>query len=186
MNARLTTTILVLVLLAGIVVVVNQQEYVPGDRAGGGGGRDAFVEDMRLSIMNPDGHPVYRLTATAMTHHAGTDVLRLQQPLVNISRPDGNHWQIKAARGEAAADGDRVWLPGQVELERTADSPRGAMHITASDVLLKPAEKLVETPGKALIITDRFRLEAIGLKADLENNRLELQTRVRGVIHGAS
>ena len=186
MNSRLTITILVAVLLAGIVVLVNQQEYVPGSKTTGSGGRDAFVEDMRLSIMDSTGQPVYRLTAIGMTHQAGTDVLHLQQPRVNISRPNGNQWNIMAARGEAAANGERVWLPGRVELERTADSPRGAMQISASDVLLKPEEKLLETPRRVVITTDNFHLEAIGLDADLSKNRLELRTRVRGTIHGAS
>ncbi len=182
---RLAITALLLCLFAGVVVVVNQQEYVPGDTSAGSDGPDAFVEDMTLSVMNEDGQAVYRLTAGSMSHHPGTDLLELHDPLVNITRPDGSQWQITAARGEAATSGERVWLPGAVDLRRTADNRHGAMHISASDVLVWPVEKVAETTRKAVIITDSFRIEAVGLKADLRNNRLELQSRVRGRINGA-
>ena len=185
MNARLTVTALLLLLVAAVVVVVNQQEYIPGKPSARDTGRDAFVEDMTLSIMNGEGQTVYRMTAGSMTHHAGTDLLELHNPRVNITRPDGSHWRITAARGEAAANGDRVWLPGTVDLQRAAEGRHGAMHIAASDVLIRPGEKLAETERKAVITTDSFRVEAVGLKADFKTNRVELLSRVRGRIDAA-
>jgi LPS export ABC transporter protein LptC len=185
LNTRLTITALVLLLIAGVVVVLNQQEYVPGDTAAVDDRPDTFVEDMTLSVMNGDGRAVYRLTAGSMSHYAGTDLLELRNPLVDITRPDGSQWQITAARGEAATSGEHVWLPGAVDLRRAADSRHGAMHIAASDVLVRPGEKVAETDRKAIISTDSFRVEAVGLKADFLNNRLELQSRVRGRINGA-
>ncbi|NNJ95031.1 MAG: LPS export ABC transporter periplasmic protein LptC [Halobacteria archaeon] len=182
---RLAVTALVLCLFAGVVAVVNQQEYVPGDTSADSDGPDAFAEDMTLSVMNEDGRAVYRLTAGSMSHHAGTDLLELHDPLVNITRPDGSRWLITAARGEAATSGERVWLPGAVDLRRMADNRHGAMHISASDVVVWPGEKVAETTRKAVIITDSFRVEAVGLKADFLNNRLELRSRVRGRINGA-
>ncbi|MGB5260973.1 MAG: LPS export ABC transporter periplasmic protein LptC [Gammaproteobacteria bacterium] len=185
MNTRLTVTALTLLLVAVLVGVLNRQEYVPGATSRGGDDRDAFIEDMSLAVMDDSGQAVYRMTADTVTHLASTDLLELHNPLVNIIRPDGSRWQITAARGEAAVSGDRVWLPGVVDLRRSADSRQGAMHISARDVLVKPTGKLVETDGKAVITTDRFRVETIGFKADLNTNRLYLRSNVRGRINGA-
>jgi LPS export ABC transporter protein LptC len=185
MNTRLMATLLALLLVAALVVALNQQEYVPGATTAANDDRDAFIEDMSLSVMDSNGQAVYRMTAGTVTHYASTDTLELHNPRVNITRADGSHWQITAARGEAAVSGDRVWLPGVVDLRRSADSRQGAMHISASDVLVNPVGKLAETDSKTVIITDSFRLEAVGFKADFSNNRLELNSRVRGRMHGA-
>lgn len=184
MSTTQTITIVVLLLVAGLALFINQQDYVPGQSAVSDDGRDAFVEDMSLQIMDDSGQPLYRMTAGQMIHNAATGLLELDRPLVYITRPDGSEWHISAERGEAAADGKQVWLPGAVEIRRLADSRQGALQITSSDVLVKPDEKLAETSRDALVITDSYRVEAVGLKADFRNNRLELDSRVRGTING--
>ena len=184
MSTTQTITIVVLLLITGLALFINQQDYVPGRSAVSDDGYDAFVEDMSLQIMDDKGQPLYRMTAGQMIHNAATDLLELEQPLVYITRPDGSEWRITAERGEAAADGTQVWLPGAVEIRRLAGPRLGALQITASDVLVKPDEKLAETERDALVITDSYRVEAVGLKADFRNNRLELHSRVRGTING--
>lgn len=185
MNTRQALTILLLLLLAGGVILLNRPEYIPGNQLTRSDGHDAFMEDMTLSVMDESGQPVYEMTADSMTHRDDRKMLVMHNPLVHISRPNGSSWTISASRGEAADNGEHVWLPGEVRLHRDASSPNGAMRITSSDVLVRPHDKQVETARKALIITDTIRVEAVGLKADFEENRLELNSQVRGTINGA-
>ncbi len=185
MSTRQAFTILLLLLLAGGVILLNRPEYIPGQQATRGDGHDAFMEDMTLSVMDEAGQPVYEMTAASMTHHDDKNMLVMHNPLVHIRRPDGSTWTITASRGEAADSGERVWLPGAVRLQRDASGAHGVMQITASDVLVKPHDKQAVTDHKALIVTDTIRVEAIGFNADLEKNRLELNSQVRGTINGA-
>ena len=185
MNTRQVLSILLLLLLAGGVILLNRPEYIPGSQVTRSEGHDAFMEDMTLSVMDAAGQPVYEMTADSMTHLDDRKMLVMHNPLVHISRPNGSSWTISASRGEAADNGERVWLPGEVLLHRDASSPHGAMRITSSDVLVKPHDKQVETTRKAFIITDTISVEAVGLKADFKENRLELNSQVRGTINGA-
>jgi LPS export ABC transporter protein LptC len=184
-STRQALTILLLLLVAGGVILLNRPEYIPGNQATGSDGHDAFMEDITLSVMDAAGQPVYAMTADSMTHRDDRKLLVMHNPLVHISRPDGSSWTISASRGEADDNGERVWLPGEVLLHRDASSPNGAMRITSSDVLVSPHEKQAETARKAVISTDTIRVEAVGLKADFEENRLELNSQVRGTINGA-
>lgn len=185
MSTRQALAILLLLLLAGGVIMLNRPEYIPGKQVTRGDRYDAFMEDMRLSVMDETGQPVYEMTAASMTHHDGRNMLVMHDPLVHIRRPDGSTWTITASRGEAADSGERVWLPGAVRLQRDASGAHGVMQITASDVLVEPHEKHAGTDRKALIITDTMRVEAVGFEADFENNRLELGSQVRGTINDA-
>jgi len=184
-STRQALTILLLLLVAGGVILLNRPEYIPGNQATDSDGHDAFMEDMTLSVMDAAGQPVYEMTADSMTHRDDRKLLVMHNPLVHISRPDGSSWTISASRGEADDNGERVWLPGEVLLHRDASSSHGAMQIIASDVLVNPHEKQAETARKAVISTDTIRVEAVGLKADFEENRLELNSQVRGTINGA-
>lgn len=185
MNANHTLMILALALVAGAVMLVDLQDYVPGQAGKRGDGRDAFMDDVSLRIMNADGLPVYDMKAGHMTHYSGSDHLELENPLLNITRPDGSVWHVTAERGVSTANGEQVWLRGAVNIQRVADATHGPILITSTDVLVRPAEEQAETESPALIITDSYRLESIGLKADFKTNRLELRSRVRGRINGA-
>ena len=185
MNAKQTVALLALALVTGAVLLVDLQDYVPGQAGKPGDGRDAYMDDVSLRIMNTDGVPVYDMTAGHMTHYSGSDHLELENPLLNITRPDGSVWHVSAERGVSTANGAQVWLRGAVDILRLADDTRGAIHITSTDVLVRPAEEQAETDSSALIITDSYRVEAVGLKADFKTNRLELRSRVRGRINGA-
>ncbi|MDX1697190.1 MAG: LPS export ABC transporter periplasmic protein LptC [Thiohalobacterales bacterium] len=185
MNAGQVITGLALLLLAGVIVVLNQQNYVPGQTGQRDTGVDAFVDGMVMDIMDENGVPVYRMTSVRMRHYDDTDLLELEQPVVHITRADGSKWELRAEHGEATSSGDRVWLRGSVALQREAGRQFGPMQITSRDVEVRPVEKIAETASAATIVTDNYRIEAVGLKADFTTNRLELHSRVRGTIDGA-
>jgi lipopolysaccharide export system protein LptC len=184
-NTTQTATALLLALLAAAVLVLNQQDYVPGETGARTDGRDAYVEDMSLRVMDSNGLPVYNMTARRMTHYSESDQLVLDSPLLYMARADGSVWRASAERGESTSQGDRVWLRGTVDIQRMPDNSHGSLHITSTDILVKPTEKLAETDSTAVIITDNYRIEAVGLKADFGTNKLELRSRVRGTLDAA-
>jgi lipopolysaccharide export system protein LptC len=167
-------------------MLLDHEDYTPASLTPvAPDGPDAWAENMTLRVLDSNGKTAYKITAEHMVHYPETDRLELTKPLINITRQDGTVWQISAERGKSTASGDLVWLRGAVDIERQFGNVHGSLHIAASDVLVKPAEKMAETENIVLISTDSYRFEAIGLKADFRTNHLELHSSVRGKINGA-
>ena len=177
-----TVLVGLLLVAAAFAWLAKQQQSTPGLELVTPGGPDVFVDGMQLEIFGHDGQPAYRLTAAHMRHTSADDRLQLSNPAVRMTRTDGATWTVKAGEGEATAAGERVWLHGPVEINRQADPQHAALYIKAREVLVKPAEKLAETEYEARIETGGFQMETIGLEADFDTNRLELNSRVRGRI----
>lgn len=149
-------------------------------------GPDSFVEDVDLAVMDELGYLKYRVKAKHMTHFPVEDILRLSQPDINISRTDGTVWHIVAERGEATAAGDQLWLLGAVDIRRPASAQSSTIHVVTSDLLIKPEDELAETDNAAAITGDRYRINAVGMKAYFRTGSLELLSRVRGTINGSN
>jgi lipopolysaccharide export system protein LptC len=148
-------------------------------------GPDSFVEDIDLAVMDVDGHLKYRVRARHMTHFPNADLLKLNRPVIDIMNKDGTVWYISAERGELTTADERLWLLGAVDIRRPESATDSAFHVITSDLLVMPDEELAETEMAATITGDRYVINAIGLKADLRANTLELLSRVRGTIEGS-
>jgi lipopolysaccharide export system protein LptC len=147
-------------------------------------GPDSFVEDIDLAVMNEAGHLHYRVRAAHMSHFPNEDLLRLTRPDVNIIQANGTVWRIRSERGETTTAGDRIWLLGEVDIRRPESATQEAIHVTTSDLLVKPEEELAETEHAATITGKHYVINAIGLRADFGSSVLELLSRVRGTIEG--
>ena len=147
-------------------------------------GPDSFVRHIDLAVMDEQGHLQYQVRAEHMTHFPNDDILRLKRPDIDIVRADGTVWHITAERGEATTAGDRLWLLGHVDIRRPETAAGSSIHVSTSDLLVKPEDELAETENAATITGDRYVINTIGLKADFRTHVLELLSRVRGTIEG--
>jgi len=148
-------------------------------------GPDSFVEDIDLAVMDENGRLKYQVRAEHMTHFPNDDILKLSRPDIDIVHTDGAVWHIKAERGETTTAGDRLWLLGEVEIRRPETTTGSAIHVSTSDLLVKPEDELAETENAATITGDRYVINAVGLKANFRTHTLELLSRVRGTIEGS-
>ncbi|MDH3980452.1 MAG: LPS export ABC transporter periplasmic protein LptC [Gammaproteobacteria bacterium] len=187
MNRKQLAVAAILVLL---VIASNwlfrQQDKLPLPFVAQQPGPDAFAENIHLEIMDKTGHPLYRLRAADMEYYPEDDRLQLQHPLLDITRANGANWQVSAESGHTSASGEPVWLLGKVNIQRLASDAYKSLQIVTEDLLIQPSAALAETENAASITGSGFRLEAVGLDADLGNNRLKLHSRVRGQLNDAS
>jgi LPS export ABC transporter protein LptC len=174
------TTLLVLLLLAVIGWFLQLQETGQQATTVSGTHPDNFVRGMNLAIMDETGRLNYRIKAQYMLHDPDTDNLELDHPTMNITRPDGDIWNIASEKGQIITSDNRLWLLGQVDIRRL-DETR-PFHVRTSTLLVKPDEQLAETEDAATISSRHFRIDAVGLTADFRRNNLKLHSRVRGTI----
>lgn len=140
------------------------------------------IERFQAIRMNVAGLREYVLEAPLLVQLAGQEGTRVQKPVMDWYQPDGRtrEWRLRAENGWIAADQQQMRLEGEVVMTRTAESGKSPVTITTRDVLVRPAERYAETAAPALAVTPGGELRAIGVRAYLDQERLELLSQVRG------
>ena len=185
MSARQTALLLLLVLVViGSGWFLYRQDDIQQQAAVSTTGHDSFVSGMDLQVMDASGKLQYHVMAVSMYHFPHQERLELGSPVIDLHREDGTSWHITADRGQTTDSGDRIWLLGQVDIDRPATGKTGSLQIRTSDLLVQPEQELAETDSAATITAESYRIEATGLKADFRNRQLQLHSRVRGTIDG--
>jgi LPS export ABC transporter protein LptC len=149
-------------------------------------GPDAYADDVTIRVMNPAGRPVYHLRATHIAWFSRSDQLALRQPRLEVTRPDGTHWQVTAEHGRSGRAGDPVSLTGDVIIQRFASDTQNQIEIRTADVTVMADARMALTEHAARVTGPGYQFEAEGLTADFGQNRLELRSRVRGQLDGRS
>ncbi|MCB1767312.1 MAG: LPS export ABC transporter periplasmic protein LptC [Candidatus Competibacteraceae bacterium] len=107
---------------------------------------------------------------------------RIEWPVLDWYQLDGQtrEWRLQSEQGWVAADYETVRLEGAVTMTRLATSGKPPVTVTTRDVLIRPGERYVETAAPARAITPGGELRAVGVRAWLDQERLELLSQVRG------
>jgi len=180
MNRR----ILLATLLVALAVVLNN--WLSGQREEAAREREAavrhvadyFLRDFVATTMDRRGRPEQRLAAGEMVRYADDGSMELSEPRLTLFADDGAPWQIDAAHGHISGDGERMQLGGGVRVTRAEDG--GLLELTTAELLLKPRERYAETDAALTLSHPRGRVDAVGLRAYMKEERLLLLAQVRG------
>ncbi len=186
MNRKQLGVVLLLVVLAyASDRLFHQQESRPTAGESGPPLPDAYARDVHLDILGPDGKRIYRLHADTLDYYPDNDRLQFTHPRLELLHGRNSRWQLTAEHGYTTQTGDPVWLLGIVNIQQLASISGNLLKIRTRDVLVKPGARTAETGQAARITGQDFRLDAIGFQADFLHNRVQLRSRVRGILHAA-
>jgi lipopolysaccharide export system protein LptC len=141
------------------------------------------VERFRAVRLNIAGVREYVVEAPRLWQLPGQGGVRIEQPALDWYLPDGRirEWRLQADQGWIAADNQSVRLDGEVVMSRGAESGKLPVTVTTRDVLVRLDKRQAETTAPARAVTPGGELRAVGLRALLDEERLELLSEVRGV-----
>lgn len=141
-----------------------------------------IVDRFRAVRMNPAGLREYVIEAPRLTQLPGQLGTRIEQPVLDWYQPDGEtrEWRLRAERGWVAADQKAIRLEGAVVMTRAADSGKTPVEVTTRDILIRPADRYAETAAPTRAVTPGGELRAVGARAYLDREQLELLSEVRG------
>ncbi len=88
-------------------------------------------------------------------------------------------WLIRAEYGWIAPDNELIRLGDGVSITRPASSGKMPVAISTRNLLIRPEQEIVETADPVRMTTPNGVAEAVGLKADLKKEHLELLAKVR-------
>lgn len=174
---------MLLVLAAGSAWLLNQVGgQASGKRQMVGYTPDFYMDDFEITTMDEQGRPWRRLSAAHMAHFPTTSTKEFTEPRLVIYRVQGTPWHVASERGWISADDEVLLLLGKVDIWRNNLAGEREIHIETRDLKVLPESQFGETEMPVVITTAQARTQGKGMRAYLDQSRLELLSEVRTTI----
>jgi len=143
---------------------------------------DFFISRSMSQVFNTTGELHYTVEATRTDHFENVTTTTFAKPLIEMYRHGEKAWQISSVDGSAYNQGERIELRKDVVIKELQDAP-GPLTLETPALDYFPDREYAETNQAVIIRTGKDRTNAIGMKAYLDKDQLQLLSTVRG-IHG--
>lgn len=180
--ARHAAPVLLLVLVAASALVLHDLDSdPPGASRPAAPAPDFFAESFATTVLDERGRPRQRLEAQYMAHYLDTDTQELVRPYLVMYREGETPWHVRSERGRRSANEGFILMTGDVLLWR--EGPEGERHfeIRTRDLRVLPDESYGETDRPVVMTTRHSRSRGVGMRAFLDERRLELLSRAHTV-----
>ncbi|ABI57569.1 LPS export ABC transporter periplasmic protein LptC [Alkalilimnicola ehrlichii MLHE-1] len=141
---------------------------------------DYFMEGFTIHAADATGRWQYRLSADDLYHFPERGVWSFARPEVEMFAEAGANWYGSAPRGSAWDQGQRVLLHEEVRFWRPESAVNRPLELETRELWFYPGDDRVETEAHAVLRQDTSYTEGVGARAWLDQQRIELQSEVRG------
>ena len=182
-NWRWGLPVLVLAALAAFSVWLQQmaEQAAPVLASGERHDPDFYLKDFTLTTMDKSGAPRNRLASPYMVHYADDDVSEVTTPRMQVFKKDAPPWHIDAGSGVILSEGKTVLLRGGVVISQ--NNPQNGQRTTlrTPDLTVTPDSESAETASPVNFSDSAGNVvDAVGMRANFKDERLELLSQVRG------
>lgn len=156
-----------------------EEEFAPPERARSPS-PDYTLETFTATVMDASGRAAWRLQALELEHFPFEHELHLQTLSLDVFRPPAPPWRVSARRGRIHTRTRVIDLKGDVKVTHGGDGvPR--VRLETPVLTIDPRRRTARTDAEVVITHPRGRVEAVGLRADMNTGVLKLLAEVRGV-----
>lgn len=177
MNRRTLLLVSAMAVLAAASTWLSRENKQEAKQAVNNEVPDYFVGDFTATQMGPDGRPVRRLEAENLSHFPDTRIL-VTNPHLTLYQETGNPWEVTSRTGALDDQGDLVQLSGDVHLFRQGPEPAD---VVTQTLRIQPPIHYAETDDPITFTSSQGRVNAVGMQAWLEEQRVLLRSRVKGI-----
>jgi LPS export ABC transporter protein LptC len=144
---------------------------------------DAYAIGVTSVLYNAQGRVEYTLDAARQTHYLDNTTV-LETPFVRLHQASGALWNIMAGSGRihAVEGGDaieRLDLQTGVEVFQI-DQLGQRMQLNTEFLSVYPQTQTMSTELAVTMVTDSLQQDAVGMRADLQQDQLTFLGQVRG------
>jgi lipopolysaccharide export system protein LptC len=143
---------------------------------------DYYLENFSTLTMNQDGTPKNRLNAVYMAHYPDDNTSELHEPELEMYRIDRPPIMVTADNGWITSNNDVILLSGNVYLHQNDEFGELKVELIAEDARVLVDQKYAETDKPATLITKRSVTNSIGMRAYLQEQRMEFLNNVQTTI----
>ncbi len=145
-----------------------------------------YMDNFLATHMDKQGLRKYTLAAPQLIQLPDPLGTWMEHPSIEIYENGRvRQWLIQAEEGWIAPDNDTIKLKETVTMTRPASSGKRPVVITTRNVFIYPNDNIAETAEAAHMETPGGVVDAIGVKALLNQEQLQLLSEVRGTYEAA-
>ncbi len=173
---------LLVILLAATLIVVAWNDHEPTrlrptpSAAANQQEVDAYLLDAQITQFTVTGTAQYQLQATRVSHFPDTGRTLLDSPQLFHYRQGKTPLTITAGDGELSPAGDRISFRHGV----TLTGLNGGARVDSETLHIDPQQQQAETDTRVVYRHPQGRFEGTGLRANLNDERVQLLHDVRG------
>ena len=143
---------------------------------------DFFMENFTTTTTDEQGQLRRRIEADYMAHFPDTDTNEFTRPYLVLYNDRGAMpWHVTSERGWLSAGGEVMFLLGEVHIWRNTPQGKRRLVIETEDLRVLPDADYGETDKTVVITTAHSRSHGVGMRAYMDESRLELLSQVRTV-----
>lgn len=141
---------------------------------------DFFADHIHVTKYNADGSLYYKMQSTHITHNENNDIALVTQPIMKLYAAQNVQWNVTAERGKVYNHQQAIDLIDNVAISKyESNNNTPALRLTTQLITLHPEDNTFATDEHVNIKTDTTHTTATGMKASMENNRIQLLHNVR-------
>ncbi len=175
--------IVIAIVLAGAVFaswLLLDRPEAPDDGRGALPESGYYVNEAVIEGMGQDGKRLYTLSAARILQKISDNSVSLESVNLEYASADEEPWRLTADAGRIPANGDRIELRGNVKIEEMLFIGPDTTIVTTPELNVDLRAQLATTDADVRIERGNYLLTAIGLRADLKDRKLRLQSEVHG------
>lgn len=143
---------------------------------------DVFMENFTTHNLDSKGNPLHELSADYMAHYPIDDHSEFKSPELILYQSGKQRWSVSAEKGTTTKDITEIILHGEVNIIRLNKvTGETDLTINGAEILIRPDESYLESDKKISITTGNHSLRSVGIRVNLDEGKVELLSRVRGV-----
>ena len=143
---------------------------------------DYYMENFTTLNMDAEGQPKNRLHARYMAHYPDDDTNELHEPELEIYKPNRQPIVVSADKGWVTSNNEVILLSGNVYLYQHDEFGELKTELIAEDARILVDQEYAETDNPATLISGRMVTNAVGMRAYLQEQRLEFLSNVQTTI----
>lgn len=137
---------------------------------------DAFLSGIESVQYDQQGQPSHKIIADALTHYSLSEHSVMENPDMTFYRSAASPIRLTAKTAEANADQTEIWFRHDVFID---EQTQGGMTMATERLRLEPDNDFAETDLAVTLKAPSGTTHAIGMKAYLAEDRVELLKDVR-------
>lgn len=140
----------------------------------------AFAEGTHLVEYGDDGSPKLDVRSVRSIYFDDAQLVLTELPEIHFTNEQGDSAVLKAKQGEYRPSQQTLELIDDVELQRQ-DATGTTLTLNTENLLVDLDKNFISSSQEVTIEQNRHKLSSLGIKASLNDKKLVLPARVRGV-----
>jgi len=122
-----------------------------------------------------------KLVTPRMAYYESSGISELTHPILWRYNPEMPPWRMQASKAIIYNDDNTVFMPGEVVMDRRADTNHPPYHLVTRDLTYRTTDAYASTDQNVRIESDQQWITAIGMRGWLKQPvKIHLLQQVRG------